>query len=207
MSVKRFRVLSVLASMLSSPGVTSAADLSVGGQIQAGGACSIALGNGGVIDFGNLSRKDFRADPTFGYIDRDMSLTINCRHPTKVAVEVIDNRSGTAEWSGWLGLGDPNTSAAYYITQRWGGKIDGRLAYSIRRSKAGSTWGDEGGDGFSPGYITSWKEDGLPHEPVAFQTLSAQLNIWVAIRLAILSNSFTDERKLDGSATLELVYL
>jgi hypothetical protein len=58
MSLRQLSALSMLACTLSIPGVTSAADLSVGGQIRPGGACDITLGNGGVADFGNLSRKD-----------------------------------------------------------------------------------------------------------------------------------------------------
>ncbi|MBJ9967245.1 DUF1120 domain-containing protein [Burkholderia seminalis] len=91
MNLKQWCVLSVLACTLSGAGVTLAADLSVNGHIGSGGACSIALGNGGIVDFGNLSSKDL------GYgLWRDMPLTIYCQNRTKLGIDVIDNRKGTA---------------------------------------------------------------------------------------------------------------
>ncbi len=137
MSLKQLFVFFVLAGTLSSAGVTSAAELSVNGQIRTRGACSIALGNGGVIDLGNLSRKDFIAG--YQQIYRDMPLLINCQHPTKVGIDVIDNRAG-AQPSGVhvyaFGLGDPDIG--YYVISGFvsdAHNADGRFVRMIRRSK------------------------------------------------------------------------
>lgn len=110
MKLKQFMLLSVLTCMLSIPGLTSAADLSVSGHIESVSACNVALGNNGVADLGNLSRKDIR---TLFVRSSYMSLRINCQHPTKVGVGVIDNRKGTVPPSEQIfgdqvfGLGNP----------------------------------------------------------------------------------------------------
>ncbi|MBN3788035.1 DUF1120 domain-containing protein [Burkholderia sp. Ac-20353] len=210
MNLQKMFVLSALASSLSIPGATSAADLSVNGHIRADGACSIALGNGGVVDLGNVSRNDLpNAGKYYSYIERDMPLTINCQHPTKVGVEVIDNRDGTQPpGTRALGLGNP---AVGFYTIRGSltvgvAEVDGKHANTIWRSKDGSTWDGKTGyyGGWYPGYTTSWDVDGPQREPVAFKTLSDTLQVVAAFRPDI---AFTDELAIDGSVTLELRYL
>ncbi|MPV71789.1 DUF1120 domain-containing protein, partial [Burkholderia sp. BE17] len=143
MRLKQLFVLSVLASALSSPGVTSAADLGVNGRIREDDACGIALGNGGVIDLGNLSRKDV---PTSSTIVGDMPLTINCQRPTRVGVNMIDNREGTTSpgaIGSALGLGNP--AIGHYVIFSDDHKADGRRVYPIARVKGGTGWwGEEG---------------------------------------------------------------
>ncbi|RQZ87010.1 DUF1120 domain-containing protein [Burkholderia cepacia] len=208
MSLKQLFVFFVLAGTLSSAGVTSAAELSVNGQIRTRGACSIALGNGGVIDLGNLSRKDFIAG--YQQIYRDMPLLINCQHPTKVGIDVIDNRAG-AQPSGVhvyaFGLGDPDIG--YYVISGFvsdAHNADGRFVRMIRRSKGETTWGEKGsGDvGLDPGHTVAWDVEGPQTEPVAFKTLGSGLGFRFYFRDDI---AFTDELEIDGSATLELFYL
>ncbi|MBN3842375.1 MULTISPECIES: DUF1120 domain-containing protein [Burkholderia] len=209
MSLKQFCVLSVLACSLSSPCVTSAADLSVNGYIQPGGACGIALGNGGIVDLGNLSSKDVSSLPNRTVI-RNMPLTINCPHPTKVGVDTIDNRAGTRppEWAIYpevLGLGNPAIGYYDIFSPPYGynSLADGRRVVAIWRKKGKTTWegaGDSYGN-WAPNTTMSWE---LGSGPVAFKTLTDVLKVRVRFEGDI---AFTDELEIDGSATLELVYL
>ncbi|MCA7933682.1 DUF1120 domain-containing protein [Burkholderia cepacia] len=202
MNLKQWCVLSVLVCALSGTGATSAADLRVNGQIRSAGACSIALGNGGVIDFGNLSRKDFS-----GYaVTREMPLTINCQNLTKLGIDVIDNRKGTAstDYPWEFGLGN-RAIGSYNIANLSSPQVDGAAGFAIWRWKGETTWREKG-TAYSLGSnkTMSWDVSGPQSEPVAFKTLTDTLTIWLGIER---DSAFTDEFKLDGSATLELVYL
>ncbi|AFQ50023.1 DUF1120 domain-containing protein [Burkholderia cepacia] len=207
MSLKQWIVLSVLACTLSSAGVTLAADLSVNGHIRTDGACSMALGNGGVIDFGTLSRQKHFPAPEV-VVSRDVTLTLNCQRPTKVGVNVIDNRKGTgSENMPWnFGLGNP--AIGYYDIVPGRAQIDGRDGVQIWRRNNGSTnWGDKGAFYHwrgERGTTLSWDVSGPQVEPMAFKTLTTRLELQLFPKY---HSAFTDELEFDGSATLELVYL
>ncbi|WP_322037641.1 DUF1120 domain-containing protein [Burkholderia cepacia] len=206
MNLKQWCVLSVLACTLSSAGVALAADLSVNGQIRTGGACSMALGNGGVIDFGALSRQEHFPAPNV-VIAREVTLTLNCQRPTKVGVNVIDNRKGTASenmpW--YFGLGNP--AIGYYHIVPSLAEIDGRGGDGIQiwRDKGSTNWDNKGAFYFwSERKTLSWDVSGPQVEPIAFKTLTTRLGIYIDPKY---DSAFTDELEFDGSATLELVYL
>ncbi|MGK8197730.1 DUF1120 domain-containing protein [Burkholderia cepacia] len=218
MNLKQWCVLSVLVCALSGTGATSAADLRVNGQIRSAGACGIALGNGGVIDLGNLSRKDILPD-SWGYlsIERNMSLTINCRQPTKVGVDLIDNRKDTRppeQGAASFGLG--NSAIGFYSIQtnesNWNlWEADGRRVWPIKRAYRGTPWDSKSWDGKHTYFghwlsheTTSWDVNGPQTEPVAFKALTGGFTIHLNLKNDI---AFTDELKIDGSMTLELAYL
>ncbi|MCA8102300.1 DUF1120 domain-containing protein [Burkholderia contaminans] len=207
MSLKQWIVLSVLACALSGVGVASAADLSVNGHVRTGGACSMALGNGGVIDFGNLSRQKHFPAPEV-VVSRYVTLTLNCQRPTKVGVNVIDNRKGTgSENMHWnFGLGNP--AIGYYDIVPGRAQIDGRDGVQIWRRNNGSTnWDNKGAFAHWWGgrrMTLSWDVSGPQIEPVAFKMLTTRLEIQFEPKY---DSAFTDEFVFDGSATLELLYL
>ncbi|BBA45054.1 MULTISPECIES: DUF1120 domain-containing protein [Burkholderia] len=185
----------------------SAADLSVKGQIQPAGACSLALSNAGVIDVGELSRQTLSKWNAY----RDMSLAINCASPTKVAIKVVDNREGSTFFDAWLGLGTLGIGSYVIRGDDKKGNLDGKRPITLTSWDGGSSWND-GSGGLSNNSrhgspLTSWgnPDHAFPRFPVAFQTLTAALQVEVYIHTPALD--FQDEIALDGSATLELVYL
>ncbi|MBN3788033.1 DUF1120 domain-containing protein [Burkholderia sp. Ac-20353] len=213
MSVKQLWVFSALACTLSSPGATSAADLSsVNGHIRAGGACGIALGNGGVIDLGNLSTSAVKpiADPVH------MSFTIDCPQPTKVGVQLIDNCNGTVPYGHrGFGLGNP-LIGSYRVGSNgmWGPLADGGRVQTIERREGSTTWefpdtwviqGRPGSTTIWTGrdYTTSWGTR-TPVEPVAFKKLTDTLRFDMNF---VHDMAFTEELEIDGSLTLDFVYL
>ncbi|WP_185735225.1 DUF1120 domain-containing protein [Burkholderia cepacia] len=205
MNLKQWSVLSVLACTLLGAGETSAADLSVDGQIRSDGACSIALDNGGVVDLGNLSRKDIPgAWREWTSMIVYMPWTINCQHPSKVGVDVIDNRAATlppGTIAMRFGLGNPEI-VGYYFIHSIDSLADGWGVNSIWRRQGDNNWTDEYGV-MAPGDTMSWGVQGQT-EPVAFKTLKSRLKFQFEFRGGI---AFTDELEIDGSATLELRYL
>ncbi len=163
----------------------------------------MALGNGGVIDFGTLSRQKHFPGPNY-VSTRSATLTINCQNPTKVGVNVIDNRKGTASSPYYFGLGNP--AIGYYGIVPQHAQIDGRDGIRIWRRNGSTIWSDKGFYNWwwSDGMTLSWDVIGPQIEPVAFKTLTAKLELQFWPKY---DSAFTDEREFDGSATLELVYL
>ncbi|WP_423760283.1 DUF1120 domain-containing protein [Burkholderia sp. NLJ2] len=208
-----FKPLLALALLSGAMGVVvsdaSAADLSVKGQIKPVGSCSLTLSNAGVIDLGELSRQTL--DKHAG-ADRDMSLAVNCASPTKVAIKVVDNREGSSFYGGWLGLGTPNIGSYTIRGDDKKGGLDGKQPITLTSWDDGSSWshGRGGGlanDSHSGSPLTSRgdPDHAFPRFPVAFRTFTAALQVDVYIHTPELD--FQDEIALDGSATLELVYL
>ncbi len=214
MSLQKLAVLSVLACTFSIPGVTLAADvkpefLSVKGHIRSGGACDLTLGDGGVIDFGNLSSANFPKG-SYHKIERQMSLAISCPGPTKIGFGLIDNRAGTKppEESNYsFGLGSP-AIGSYSIglrsdSNRW---ADGKRATAIYRYPRSNEWTYSSFGGInlsSDDYVYSWNVPGWSG-PVAAGWVTDWLTITAYFKGDI---AFTDELEIGGSATVELVYL
>jgi type 1 fimbria pilin len=107
MTMKRL-LPSLLAStlLLSAGHALAGSDLSVTGRIQSG-ACNLALGNGGTIDLGTLSRKDLKENDEKSLHVPDVTLAIDCQTPTKVAIKSINNRENAY---GAYGLGSTGRS-------------------------------------------------------------------------------------------------
>lgn len=208
MNLTQWCVFSVLACTLSGAGagagVASAADLSVSGQIRAVSACSIALGNGGVVDLGTISSKGFQG--TAFAVDSNISLGIQCQAPTKVAFLFLDNRAGTSTQHNMFGLGSSGGKnvgvIALTLKEIFGD--DAKLTHLV--SWYGSNgwaqgWGDIKAEGL---LLSSWAEPGQSL-PQAFQNISGELNVHSRIDHQDLDLS--QEIAIDGSITMELVYL
>lgn len=209
MSLKKLFFLSVSVCSLSNPCVTSAADLSVNGHIQPGGACSIALGNGGTVDLGTLSRKDLKESDETIFWGHGVTLAVDCQTPAKVAIKAINNRETVVEGRyGSFGLGPIGSKIRFliYPLNRVG---DGKPLLHLYSEDGGQSWRAAGGStataGISPSDLASWAEEGETL-PQAFQTIRSKLefNIWLP---ALRDLDLSQEIALDGSATLEIVYL
>ncbi|MEK7892637.1 DUF1120 domain-containing protein [Burkholderia contaminans] len=203
MSLKQLCVLFVLACTSSIPGVTSAADLSVGGHIRMDGACSITLGNGGIFDFGNVSLAEIDQDRYSNF--RDVPLTINCPSQTRIGVKAIDNRKGSAAASRGFGVGNPAIGGYGFDVERYIGEADGRKVYVIHRGGGdGDFWYRTDDPTWGPFETISWT-DGAPG-PVAFRTMTTTFGVGVSLHDIKENMAHADVLEIDGSATLELVY-
>ncbi|WJV25606.1 MULTISPECIES: DUF1120 domain-containing protein [Pseudomonas] len=199
MNLKPLLALALLASAMK---VASAADLSVSGQIKPASACNLTLSDRGQIDLGELSRNDLHAtDETF--FVRKLQLLVECKAATKVGVKSIDNRESVY---GDFGLGIQGSSGrfAIYPFHRFG---DGKPLFQLK-SWDGISWRHNGStvaaDPIYPSELGAWAEEGAL--PQAFTTVSTELQL--TIHLPPLSDlDLSQQIDLDGSATMELVYL
>lgn len=75
-------------------------------------ACNVELSNGGLVDFGRLSKNDLNPDRNTRLPPKDLTLRVGCDAPTQFALVMHDNRSGTATVNSeiYYGLGLDNRS-------------------------------------------------------------------------------------------------
>jgi hypothetical protein len=185
----------------------SSIDLRVVGALTPS-ACTPALSGGGMVDHGKISMSDFPGDAYLPEVT--LALSVNCEASTLMAVMAIDNRPGTAwyghDTDGAFGLG-------LYNSRRLGGyqflvknvQADGAAAPAIE-SVDGKTWFPAPEDQtWQVGWMRSvgavGEADALP---VPVQSLAMEVLIQTRVRKP---TGATEEVPLDGSATLDIVYL
>jgi len=208
MIVKRL-LPSLLAStlLLSAGHALAGTDLSVTGRIQSG-ACSLALGNGGTIDLGTLSRKDLKESEETILQQLEVTLAIDCQTPTKVAIKAINNRETIGNFNTYYGLGPTGSQSRFwfYPFERVG---DGKPLLQLNGLNGGQHWFTNGtvtgAESMDPSSLTAWAEKGETL-PQAFRTIRSTLSFYIALPPA-RDLDLSQEINLDGSATLELVYL
>lgn len=181
------------------------ADLTVTGLITPS-ACTLALSNGGVVDHGTISIKDL-SDTT--HLDKvTLQLSVNCAASTFFAIQSTDNREGTAAGvrdSGsvfGLGLSADNQKLGRYVLTMENVVADGAEQLLVE-SVNGNTWFYASPDAvWQPGWMRSVSAPG--YIPAAVQNLMTDLVVATTIEKPTMT---TDEIRLDGSATLEVLYL
>lgn len=202
--------LSLLAASLLVLGASNvfaapSADLTVTGLITPS-ACTPALSNGGVVDHGTISVKDL-SDTT--QLDKvTLQLSVNCAASTFFAIQSTDNREGTAAGVRdspsvfGLGLSADNQKLGRYVLTMENVVADGAEQLLVE-SVNGNTWFYASPDAvWQPGWMRSVSAPG--YIPAAVQNLMTDLVVATTIEKPTMT---TDEIRLDGSATLEVVYL
>jgi len=203
-------------------------DLSIKGNITPV-ACTPEIAGGGVIDYGTIAGDSLKADD-FTYLPaRTTNLTIHCDAPAKIALKVTNNRTGTVpgrpiknaydkptdgaklfgtENAPTLGLGMANENAI----GGWAATFTNPLADDVKAdviltSNTGTNW-----------IKNSWLSPTLNGTRLSSMAKTGEL-VPVAARIFsydikvesyINKSSELDLSKpaaLDGSATIELVYL
>jgi len=200
--------LLALSALHTAPALAGA-DLSVTGRIQPG-ACSLALSNGGAIDLGTISRKDLKASDKTRFLRDDVTLAIDCQTPTKVAIKAINNRENVVDrGEPAYGLGPTGSKSQSLFSFTPGNRFgDGKpLRHLYRRDGSQSSWTASSDSGFQmgPSSLSAWAEEGETR-PQAFRSIRSKLYFFIVLP-ALRDLDLSQEIDLDGSATLELVYL
>ncbi|WEA06022.1 DUF1120 domain-containing protein [Pantoea dispersa] len=193
-------------------------------------ACKPVLANNGIVDYGNINTNILSNDNYTFLPSKDISLTISCTAPAKIALlatnarlgstlsEIQEGPSGTA-WpiirgsiplmSGVAGLGmDGDKKIGAYTLISVDTKADGESVKRIRSSDKTSWTG-----GFSDSFFDengnfrymSWYKDDLI-EPVAFKNLTSTIRVMTYINKAS-ELDLTKPVKLDGQTNFEMFYL
>ena len=180
-------------------------------------ACTPSLSNGGTVEFGKLSVLDLNIDKETPLRSQPVVVSVTCDAPTPFSLRLQDNRQGSAT--------GPADDTAYGLgldaKQQKIGRY--RLLFDPARSTA---------DSFSQLYRTDSASGALPWSsasasplaiaasrhlgfsasagstsgPDAIQTLNATASL-EAVLAPLSSLDLGSEVRLDGAATLELIYL
>ncbi|MBV7572909.1 DUF1120 domain-containing protein [Pseudomonas sp. PDM32] len=180
------------------------------------GACKPDLSNGGLVDFGRLSRNDLNPDKGTRLPPKSLSLQVNCDAPTHYALVMHDNRAGSATVNSevYYGLGfdngqnkiglyslnvDPADVSADHFTR----------LYRTDSTTAGAAWSPARSNPIPFGqksYLAFTDTAGSTAGPVAIQHLNTMVTV-EAVIAPTTSLDLSTAAHLDGSGTIEVFYL
>ena len=199
---KYFVALSTAALVSVAPyALASSTDLTVTGIITPS-ACTPDLSGGGVIDIGKISAKSLNQTTPTLVGRHPMQLTVSCDGPTKIALNPIDHNVGTANGDNWFGLGltDNGEKLGVFRPNIKSTMADGEVVKAIHSPKHELSWMET--TAIDPTTILS-AGNGLP---MPLKDLTMELEVVTYIERAD-SLTLKDEVTIDGSATIEMMYL
>jgi type 1 fimbria pilin len=183
----------------------SSTDLTVTGTITPA-ACTPSLAGGGVVDFGTIAAKDLKPDASTRLEPKTLQLTVNCDAETLFAIKPVDNRAESSTNPVRYGLGFINgdEKLGEYVLN-FSNVIADTPSVVLESSDGGVSWTD-GSNAIYPGYLVAFGDDTGIRVPHPLQDVSVDMRITPFI--APTQNlTLTDEVQIDGSATLQIVYL
>ena len=217
--MKSIAMLALAGSALWGAGLAQAAtfDLSVTGRLQPA-SCDLTLGAGGKVDLGVIQASRLSASQSLLLAGQSVTLAIDCATPTKVGLRVQDNREGgAAAESASAGGGD----TSFGLGVQGGKPVAERVSFPISNASAdgapvvqlveiaGGGWsaGSASGTGelLRKNRLLAYAQPGSSL-PQAFRRISFTVNPQVYINKSSALD-LTREVDIDGSATVELVYL
>lgn len=180
-------------------------------------ACTPTLSNGGHVELGKLSVSDLSMDKDTALAPRALSLSVICDGPTAFALRMQDNRQGSAtgiadESAYGLGLDARQQKIGRYrllfdptrITADSSGPVfstdsaSGDLPWSSASARIAAVGANR--------YLGFSATSGSTSGPSAIQNLNATLSL-EAVIAPLGSLDLGHEVRLDGSGTLEIIYL
>ncbi|MBL5884001.1 DUF1120 domain-containing protein [Lelliottia aquatilis] len=198
------------------------ADLKVQGTLIMG-SCTPSLSSGGVVDYGSLPIASLSDTAVNQLGDKDITLTLSCTSPTKVAWTTMDDKSSSVVDTGpkvaeavtspanEFGLGetaDHVKLGSYGLVANYEkvtvDSAPGHLADSVDN---GATWAAEVSDVYNhpDGSRLITFADTLGN-PVEITTATDVLTVGASIQ-DTTTLAITDDTPLDGQATISVKYL
>lgn len=206
MSVTRNLLVTALLASAGNAVAASSVDLSVKGTITPS-ACTPALTNGGVADFGKLSAKDLRPNQHTYLPNQTLQMSVTCEAATLFAIAAKDNREGSESnldyYNFGLGLINGSEKLGYFSLSLSGPMADDVYVRGVGSRDGGATW--EGDNALMDDALTSFAHTGTI-VPIPVQRLTTGLQLQTAIAPS-QGLTLTSEVPLDGSVTVTVVYL
>jgi hypothetical protein len=176
-------------------------------------SCEPLLGANGRVDFGQRSVGEFSRYQETRLPAQTVALTVACDGPALIALRMVDNRAGSAtlgaDNSFGLGL-DRGRRVGRYTLRLEDVRVDGWSAtYATQTGSMGASWSAAQADGveLSTGVWSGFSaRRGATSGPDDLQHLSATLSVAPVIA-PIIELDVSEPVLLDGSATIEIVYL
>ena len=211
------RILSSLLSLACAPSVLAAStvDLSVHGLIVPA-ACMPQLSSGGLIDYGKVAQQDLNLETSTRLPLKTLHVGIACNGPVRYALRMRDNRDGSAMVNSeiYYGLGfdsSGNRLGVYSMTfdPRQTQANNTAQVYGTESTTGGLAWRTSNLNPIDIGsrsYLGFTDVEGSVSGPTAIGTLGGNVTVQTVIN-ARQNLDLSVETALDGSATLEVVYL
>lgn len=193
----------------------STTDLTIKGTLTPA-ACTPELSRNGFIDFGKISRQDLNPTTRTRLRDESLDLSIHCTAPARFALLMRDNRDGSAlvnseiyyglnlDHSGnKIGLYSLHFDPANTVIDDWS------EVFRTDSTTGGKAWSSSNGRSIPIGaqsYLGFTNAAGSNAGPIAIQTLNARVILQTVIA-PTAELDLSRDVQLDGSATLDLVYL
>ncbi|WP_339417688.1 MULTISPECIES: DUF1120 domain-containing protein [unclassified Pseudomonas] len=179
-------------------------------------ACTPLLSSGGLVDFGKISRNDLNLTNGTRLPHKYLTLTVNCNAAGRFALRMRDNRDGTAHVNSeiFYGLGldsSGNKIGVYSVSFDPKQTVVDDLAvvYGTESTTGGMAWRTANLNPIDIGsrsLLGFTDVGGSTSGPSAIQTLTSTLKLEATIN-ARQNLDLSTETPMDGSATLEVVYL
>lgn len=196
----------------SSVWAASNVDLTVKGLITPS-ACTPLLSGGGVVEHGKISAKDLHPSATTDLPPASLQLSVDCDAPTLVAVKSSDNRAGTA--AGWqgdmsnfgLGLATGDKKIGWYTLKMTNTTADS-VPRALIESVDGKVWLDAPqGTIWQPTWMrtVNGSSNATP-TPLPLTSLKTEVVVSTSLQ-SQRDLPISEEILIDGSATLDIVYL
>ncbi len=193
----------------------STVDLSVKGVVIPT-ACTPLLSSGGLIDYGKISQQDLNLDKGTRLPVKHLQVSVGCNGPSRFALRMRDNRDGSAMVNSeiYYGLGLDNSGnriGLYSLTfdPRQTVVDSSALIYGTESTTGGLAWRTANLNPIDIGansYLGFTDTDGSTTGPSAIQELISTVKIEAVIN-AKQNLDLSTDILLDGSATMEVVYL
>ncbi|QAY88165.1 DUF1120 domain-containing protein [Pseudomonas arsenicoxydans] len=193
----------------------SSTDLTVTGLITPV-SCTPSLSNNGLIDFAKISRQDLSVDKRTRLRDQTLDLSIQCTAPARFALMMHDNRDGSAIVNSEIYYGlnhdssgnkvglyslnfDPSTTVVDDLPQ----------VFRTDSTVGGLAWSSSNGRPIPIGarsFLGFTNVAGSSAGPIAIRNLTSRVTLETVISPTSALDLST-EVPLDGSATLDIIYL
>lgn len=193
----------------------SSVDVSVKGLITPT-ACTPLLSSGGLIDYGKISQQDLNQDKGTRLPVKHLQVSVACNAPSRFALRMRDNRDGSAMVNSeiYYGLGldtSGNRIGLYSMTfdPRQTVVNSTALIFGTESTTAGLAWRTANLNPIDIGansYLGFTDTEGSTTGPSAIQELTSTVKVEAVIN-AKQNLDLSADVLLDGSATMEVVYL
>ncbi len=200
----------LLLTMTSLAFAASSVDLTVKGLITPS-ACTPSLSQGGVADYGKIAAKDLRSNEPTPLPITTLEFGVACEAATRFALNAVDNRPGSgteASYSFGLGLINETEKLGNFVMLLTHYVADNLPVTKLASRDNGATWDANSEDAiWMRGRLAAFGDDSTGNwAPSVMTRLSSDLIIQPYIAPSG-ELTLTQEQPIDGSATVELLYL
>ncbi|SEB04315.1 DUF1120 domain-containing protein [Paraburkholderia sartisoli] len=185
-------------------------------------SCTPTLSGGGTVDFGRIPAASLSATAFKNAGTKTTTLNLTCDAPTRVALQIIDDRSGTtvpglmSTINGYLttdpaqfGLGSVSGKniGSYTMFLQTPNVMPGSYTGFSRSANNGASWVSLGQNfRMTAGNLLSWSNTN-GGTPVAITSVTQRIDVQVGLNKTGNLPDLKQEVPLDGMATFSVVYL